>query len=191
MKRLLLTSFGVLALQHSYGQDSTAAMYINEYIEKIEERIQILILEKKDTTIYYEDSAKNVPLRIRTEFYTNPQTMQVEKIVEKSTYNKLTTEITVYFRFNQPVRLTTVQKEGGKIKADFDVYYVNNHSIYFTKRTTEKGKPDEDELLVWCKELLKEYDKMVASMKESGILTEAGQSSNKKGFSLFKKKKSG
>lgn len=191
MKRLLLTSFGLLTLPYGYGQDSTAAIYINEYIEKIEERIQILILEKKDTTIYYGDSTKNFPLRIRTEFYTSPQTMQVEKIIEKSTYKNLTTEIIVYFRFNQPIRLTTIQKEGTRIKTDFDVYYVNNHSIHFTRRTGGKGKPDGDELLVWCKELLKEYDKMVASMKESGILPEPVQSTNKKGFSLFKKKKSG
>lgn len=189
MKKLLLTSFGLLTLQHSYGQDSSAAIYINEHIEKIEERIQILILEKKDTTIYYEDSLKNIPLRIRTEFYTNPQTMQVEKIIEKSSFKTLATEIIVYFRFNQPVKLTTVQKEGTRIKADFDVYYVNNHSIHFTQRTTGKGKPDEDELLVWCKELLKEYDKMVASQKESGIMPVPG--TNKKGLFLFKKKKSG
>lgn len=189
MKKLLLTPLGLLALQHSYSQDSTAAIYINEYIEKMERHLQNHILEKKDTTINYGDSLKNVPLRVQTQFYTDPQTMQVEKIIEKSTYKNVTTEIIVYFRFNQPVRLTTIQKEGGVLKADFDVYYVNNNSVHYTKRDKTWGKPDGEELLVLCKGLLNDYNKMV----EFQSITDAKpQPTNaKKGFSLFKKKKSG
>ena len=191
MRKLLISSFGLLAIDYGYGQDSTAAIYINQYIEKIEQRNQNLIFEKKDTIIYYEDSSRNMPLRIRTEFYTNPQSMQVEKIVEKSTYKKITTEIIVYFRLNQPVRLTTIQKEAEKIKTDFDVYFVNNSSVHFTKRTEGTGKPDGDELLSWCNHLLKDYNQMVESMKDSYLMPEPGSTNSKKGFSLFKKKKSG
>lgn len=191
MKKLLLTPLGLLAVQHSYGQDSAAAIYINEYIAQIEARLQIDILEKKDTAIYYEDSLKNVPLRVHTEFYTHSETMQVEKIVEKSSYNNLTTEIIVYFRFNQPIRLTSIQKKGNAVKADFDVYYVNNSAVHFTKRIQGTGNPDGDAMLVWCRELLNDYNKMVESQKEAGIIPPEKTGKLRKSFFIFKRKKSG
>lgn len=189
MKKLLLAPLGLLALAHSFGQDSTAAVYINDYIEKIEARLTSDILEKKDTIIVYEDTSGKVPLKVQTQFYTNPETMQVDKIIEKSTYNNLVTELTVYFRFNQAIRVTTTQKEGLAVKADFDVYFVNNNSVHFTKRTQMKGKPDTDEIIEWCKELLKDYDEIALEQKQNYTPPEPQKSKGK--FIFSKKKKSG
>ncbi len=162
MRVLLILLFtGLVA--NCAAQDSATAIYINGIVQKIEARIANDILETKDTLIYDDESnsGKDQYLTIRTHFYTNPQTMQLDKIVEKSTYKKIATEITVYFFGNQPVLFTNKQLDNNKIKFDFDIYYMNDKSVYCVKRNNLRGTPDGDTYLKWCRELQKDYQRVV------------------------------
>lgn len=163
MKRLLFIAFILLPVC-SYCQNSVPVKFIDDYVSQIDGRLTGDIVEKKDTVIYDKDSSRN-PLIIQTEYFSDPHTMKVDKIVEKSDYKNLETIITVYYHFDMPIRFTSYQKEGKVVKADFDIYYVNNNLVHFTKRSKTKGKPDGDMFLKWCMELLKEYNQMVELQK--------------------------
>lgn len=162
MRPLLIAFFIVLAA-NCCGQDSTTAIYIDEIVQKIEARILNDIVETKDTLIYDDENnpGKDQYLTIRTHFYTNPQTMQLDKIVEKSTYKEIITEITVYFFGNQPVLFTNKQSDNNTVKFDFDIYYMNDKSVYCVKRNNLRGTPDGDTYLKWCRELQRDYQKIV------------------------------
>lgn len=162
MRICLLILFGFLT-KTGYCQDSTAAIYISGLIQKIESRIATDIAEKKDTSIFDEgDSLHRGPiLNVRTEFYTDPQTMQLDKVVEKSVYKKITTEITVYFFGNQPICFTNKQSEGRTSRVDFDIYYMNDNPVFVVKRNELKGNPDGGMFLKWCYQLRADYQKMV------------------------------
>lgn len=165
MKRVLFIVFILLTLR-SYSQDHTPVKFIDDYVAQIDGRLTGDIVEKKDTVIYDKDSSRNY-LIIQTEYFSNPQTLKVEKIVEKSDYKNLETIITVYYHFDMPIRFTSFQKEGKVVKADFDIYYVNNNLVHFTKRSKGKGKPDGDMFVKWCMDLLKEYNEMMEVQKQS------------------------
>ena len=145
------------------GQDSVAAVYINEIIQKIEARTFTEIVERKDTILYDDNdtSRKGPALTVRTQFYTNPETMLLDKIVEKTVYKKISTELVVYFFNNQPVRFTNKQWEGTTVRFDFDIYYMNGNPVHLIKRNPVKGTPDEDMCLQWCYQLQKEYGGVV------------------------------
>ena len=140
-------------------QDSLTADYINQVVEKVEKNLQFFVLDKKDTLIYeFHDSLKKgIPLSVRTEYYFNKHTDHMEKIVERTRYKTLVTELTVYYLLGQPIRFTSTQWDGSRIKVDFDVFYMNDNYLHFIKRKGEKGKPDGDEFLKWCYDLLRSY----------------------------------
>ncbi len=158
MKRLLIIICCLLSLNLS-AQDSLTANYINSVVQKIEDHLQMLVLDMKDTLIYEVNDSlrRSEPLSVRTEYYFNMQTNHIEKIMERTRYKTLVTELTVYYLLGQPIRFTSTQWDGNKIKVDFDVFYMNNNSIYFTKRCNTKGKPDGEEYLLWCYELLRSH----------------------------------
>lgn len=165
MKKWLIIA-GTLSALQSYSQGSTPVKFIDDYVAQIDNRLTGDIVEKKDTVIYDKDSSRNY-LIIQTEYFSNPHTKKVEKIVEKSDYKNLETLITVYYQFDMPIRFTSFQKEGKIVKADFDIYYINNNLVHFTKRSKGKGKPDGDMFLKWCMDLLKEYNQMAELQKKS------------------------
>lgn len=166
MKPLLLIALISVAVFRSYSQNSTAAKFIDDYVAKIDDGLPNSVVQKKDTVIYDKDSLRR-PLIIQTEYFSDPQTMKVAKIVEKSDYQNLETIITVYYHFDMPIRFTSFQKEGKIVKADFDIYYVNNNYVHFTGRNQTKGKPNADIFLEWCMNLLKEYNVMMLLQKQS------------------------
>jgi len=157
--RILLLITIILLAKICHGQDSTTAVYINGMIQKIEARLSTDIMEKRDTSIFDDgDSLQNRPfLSVHTEFYTDPQTMLLDKIVEKSLYKKTSTELTIYFLGNQPVLFRNRQWEGSSIHYDFDIYYMNDNPAFLVKRNQLKGTPDSDAYLKWCYDLRKEY----------------------------------
>jgi hypothetical protein len=146
-----------------FAQDSTTAVYINEIVKKVEARLSTDIMEKKDTSIFDDgDSLQRGPmLSVHTEFYTDPQTMLLDKIVERSLYQKTSTELVVYFFGNQPVRFTNRQWNGSSVRVDFDIYYMNDKPVFTVKRSELRGSPDGFAYLKWCLDLRKEYFNIV------------------------------
>jgi len=159
MRVLLIVTIILLGNSWCCAQDSTTAVYINEFVQKIEGRISTDIVENKDTTIFDEgDSLKRGPfLTVHTEFFTDPQSMLLDKIVEKSLYKKTTTELTIYFQGNQPIRFTNRQWQGSTLSVDFDIYYMNDNTVFMMKRNNIKGIPDGDMYLKWCYQLRSQY----------------------------------
>lgn len=173
--RILLFIVLILLSEISFGQDSTTAVYINEVVQKIEGRLSSDIMEKKDTVIFDDTLQKGAFLTLHTEFYTDPKTMLLDKIVEKSLYKKTSTEITVYFLGNQPVRMTNKQLEGGSIRFDFDIYYMSDKPVYTVKRNNFTGSPDADMFLKWCHELRNEYLQIVQEYNQTFAKAKVGQ----------------
>jgi hypothetical protein len=157
--RILLVIPIILLAKTFHGQDSTAAVYINDAVQKIEARESKDIMEKKDSSIFDEgDSLQKGPfLKVHTEFYTNPQTMFLDKIVEKSLYKKTSTELTIYFFNNQPVFFANRQWEGSTMRYNFDIYYMNDNPVFVVKRNHLNGTPDGSAYLKWCYDLREEY----------------------------------
>jgi len=162
MRILLIILFSLLTKEF-YGQDSTTSVYINDLVKKIESRLSLDILEKKDTSIYDEADTLQTgnPLIVHTEFFTDSKTLLLDKIVEKSLYRKYSTELTVYFQGNQPVLFCNKQWDGSSVRVDFDIYYMNGNTVNYVKRTNLKGVPDGDQYLKWCYQLRKEYNDIV------------------------------
>jgi hypothetical protein len=166
MRILLFISFFLLA-KVGCAQDSTTAVYINEVVQKIESRLFTDIMEKKDTVIFDDTLQKGTFLTVHTEFYTDPKTMLLDKIVEKSLYKTTSTEITVYFLGNQPIRVTNKQWEGSTVRFDFDIYYMTDKPVYVVKRNNLKGSPDATLFLKWCHELRSEYFRIVQDYNQT------------------------
>jgi hypothetical protein len=157
--RILLIILMILLAKICCSQDSTAAVYINEVIQKIEARLSTDIMEKEDSSIFDEGDSlqRGAFLSVHTEFYTDPKTMLLDKIVEKSLYKKTTTELTVYFQGNQPVFFSNKQWQGSATHYDFDIYYMNDNPVFVIKRSHSNGIPDGSAYLKWCYDLRKEY----------------------------------
>jgi len=168
MRILILITFSLLA-KICYGQDSTTAVYISDVIKKIETRLSNAIVESRDTSIFDEGDTlqKGAFLTVHTEFFTNPESMLLDKIVEKSLYKKTSTELIIYFLGNQPIRFTNRQWQGSNLNADFDIYYMNDNAVFVTKRTNISGKPDGDRFLKWCYELRTQYFNMVQEYNQT------------------------
>ena len=130
--RVLLVLTIILLSNVCCGQDSTTAVYINEVIQKIERRLSQAIVEVKDTSIFDESDSlqRGAFLTVHTEFFTDPQSMLLDKIVEKSLYKKTTTELVIYFQGNQPIRFTNRQWHGSTLSVDFDIYYMNGSFVF-------------------------------------------------------------
>lgn len=168
MRILLLIAITLLA-KISSGQDSTTAVYINDLVQKIESRLGTEIVETRDTTIFDEDDSlqKKAFLTVHTEYFTDPQTMQLDKIIEKSIYKKTTTELTIYFQGNQPIRFTNKQWQGNAVSIDFDIYYKNDNTVFVTKRNNLKGTPQGDVFLKWCYQLRSQYFDIVQEYNQT------------------------
>lgn len=168
MKLLLFILIGFFA-NVACCQDSTTAVYINQVVQKAEGRAATDIVETRDTSIYDAgDTLQRGPaLTVHTEFFTDPQTMLLDKIVEKSLYKKTSTELTIYFLGNEPVRFTNRQWEGSALRFDFDIYYMNGNTVYVVKRNQFKGTPDGNECLKWCHQLKEEYLEIVKEYNQT------------------------
>lgn len=168
MRILSVIAFIVLS-KICCGQDSAAAVYINEAVQKIEGRLATDIMEHKDTSIIDDgDSLQKGPfLAVHTEFYTDPQTMLLDKIVEKSLYQKTSTLLVVYFLGNQPILFANRQWQGNILRYDFDIYYMNDNPVFTVKRNELKGRPDGIAYLRWCYDLRKEYFAIVQQYNET------------------------
>jgi len=167
--RILLMILCGLLVKTACCQDSVAAVYVRDLIQKAEARLATDIAEKKDTTIFDEgDSLKRGAfMRVRTEFFTDPQTMMLDKIVEKSVYKNITTELTVYFFGNQPICFTTRQWDGNSIHIDFDIYYMNDKLVFTVKRRGVTGNPDGSLFLKWCYDLRTDYFRIVQEYNQT------------------------
>jgi hypothetical protein len=174
MRILLLISVCLLA-KGSFGQDSTTAVYINDAIEKIETRVGTDIVESRDTTIFDDGDTlqRGAFLTVHTEFFTDPTTMLLDKIVEKSLYQKTSTELTIYFLGNQPIRFTNRQWQGSSLNVDFDIYYMNDNTVFTTKRSNLRGNPDGDAFLKWCYQLRGQYFKVVQEYNQTFVRTKS------------------
>ena len=167
--RILLLAIIILLTKICCGQDSTTAVYINGIVQQIEARLLTDIMEKKDTSIFDDGDSlqKGAFLSVHTEFYSNPQTMLLDKIVERSLYKKTSTEIIIYFLSNQPILFVNKQWDGSTIHDDFDIYYMNGNSVFIVKRNQQKGTPDSDAYLKWCYDLRKEYLEIVQEYNQT------------------------
>lgn len=167
--RILLLTLIILSAKNCCGQDSTSAVYINEVIQKIEARLTTDIMEHKDTSIFDDGDTlqKRAFLSIHTEFYTDPQTMLLDKIVEKSLYKKTSTQLTVYFQGNQPILFANKQWEGSSVRYDFAIYYKNDNPVFIAKRSKLNGLPDSNAYLKWCYDLRKEYFGIVKEFNQT------------------------
>jgi hypothetical protein len=152
-----------------WGQDSTTAVYINDVVNKIEARLATSIIEERDTTIFDENDTLQTGafLTVHTEYYTDPQTLLLDKVVEKSLYQKTSTELTIYFQGNQPIRFTNRQWQGSNLKVDFDIYYMNDNTVFTTKRTESRGTPDGSAFLKWCYQLRSDYFRVVQEYNQT------------------------
>ena len=167
--RVLLIVLAILLSNICSGQDSTTAVYINEVVQKIESRLSNAIVEVRDTTIFDEGDSlqRGAFLTVHTEFFTDPESMLLDKIVEKSMYKRTTTELTVYFQGNQPIRFTNKQWQGSTLNVDFDIYYMNNNTVFMTKRNDLRGMPDGDMFLKWCYQLRSQYLNIVQEYNQT------------------------
>lgn len=167
--RVLLILLIVLSGNMCCGQDSTTAVYINEVIQKIERRLSQAIVEVKDSTIFDETDSlrRGAFLTVHTEFFTDPQSMLLDKIVEKSLYKKTTTELVIYFQGNQPIRFTNRQWQGSTLSVDFDIYYMNDNTVFMTKRNELRGMPDGDMFLKWAYQLRSQYLNIVQEYNQT------------------------
>ena len=168
MRIVLLISITLLA-KFCFGQDSTTAVYINDVVKKIEVRLANSIVEERDTTIFDEGDTlqRGAFLTVHTEYFTDPQTMLLDKIVEKSLYQKTSTELTIYFQGNQPIRFTNRQWQGSDLKVDFDIYYMNDNTVFTTKRSQLRGTPDGSAYLKWCYQLRSDYFRVVQEYNQT------------------------
>jgi hypothetical protein len=167
--RIFLFTTILLFTKIGYSQDSTAAVYIIDAVQKIETRIATDIMEHKDTSIFDDNDSlqRGAFLSVHTEFYINPQAMLLDKIVEKSLYKKTSTELTVYFLGNQPVLFSNKQWQGSAVRYDFDIYYMNDNPVFTVKHNQLKGTPDGDVYLKWCYDLRKEYFIMTSEYNQT------------------------
>lgn len=142
--------------------DSVTANYIKSMADRIETDLDGDIELSADTTIIDNDSA----MTVHTSYYFN-RAGEIEKIMEKSLFGTVTTEIAVYYNARSPILFSTKQWQGSDLKIDFDYYFQTNNPVYLVKREFGRGKPNSDEILKWCSQLLKESDgKKLAKMNE-------------------------
>jgi len=167
--RILVIIAVVLLAKNCCGQDSTTAVYINDIVKKIESKLSTEIVETRDTTIFDDNDSlkRGAFMTVHTEYYTDPQSMFLDKIVEKSLYKKTTTELTIYFLGNQPVRFTNRQWQGSNLNADFDIYYMNDYAVFTVKRNNLNGTPNGDVFLKWCYQLREQYFTVVQEYNQT------------------------
>jgi hypothetical protein len=124
-------------------------------VESIENNLEADMELTADTTIIDKDGT----MTVHTSYYIDRSSGEVEKIMEKTLFGSVTTEITIYFNGRSPILFSSKQWQGADLKLDFDYYLEGDNPVYLVKREFPgKGNPNSSEILKWCNELLKESD---------------------------------
>ena len=163
---LLLIVFSFRLITVTAQTDSITANAIKVEVDRIEGDIDGDVQLNTDTTIVDKDGT----MTVHTSYYFDPGSGQAEKIIEKTVFGTVTTEIVVYYNGPAAILFSSKQWQGAELKIDFDYYFRNNDPVYLLKRTG-KGKPDSEEILKWCGELMKEADSKKALVKNSPAKT--------------------
>jgi hypothetical protein len=174
-------------------KDSVSARYIKAQVENIESELDADFELTSDTTILDKDGT----MTVHTSYYIDKGTGIVEKIIEKTLFGAVTTEITVYYAGRSTLLFSSKQWQGADLTIDFDYYFQSGSPVFLAKRTLGKGNPNSDEILKWCEQLLKESDnKKLAKInaektapKKTVATTQTAPKTKKPLFSIFKKKK--
>ena len=162
MKQLLLLIVSSCWLITTTAQkDSVTASHIKTVVERIESDLDADMELTKDTTIVDKDGN----MTVHTSYYVDRGTGEVEKIMEKTLFGQLITEIVVYYWSRSPILFTTNQWQGSELKTGFDYYFQSNSPVYLVKRKLGKGSPNTDEILQWCDQLMKESEKQKLLVK--------------------------
>ena len=164
MKQLLLLILLSCWLMTVTAQsDSVMAAHIKIAVETIESNLDAGLELTSDTTIIDKEGT----MTVHTSYYIDRGSGEIEKIMEKTLFGELTTEIVVYYNGHSPILFSTKQWQGSQLKLDFDYYFQANSPVYLVKRTFGKGNPNSDEILKWCNQLLKESDNKKFLVKTS------------------------
>ena len=147
---LITLSFGLFTA--TAQTDSVTASHLKTVVEQIESDLDGDMELTSDTTIIDKDGT----MTVHTSYYIDEGTGEVEKIMEKTLFGQLITEIVVYYWSRSPILFTTNQWQGSELKTGFDYYFQSNSPVYLVKRKLGKGSPNSDEILQWCDQLLKE-----------------------------------
>ena len=161
---LLLILFSFRLISASAQTDSLTATMIKGEVDRIESELEGDIELKVDTTIVDKDGM----MTVHTTYYFDPGSGRAEKIIEKTVFNTVTTEITIYYNGPAPMLFSSKQWQGADLKIDFDYYFHNNDPVYLLKRAG-KGKPDSEEILKWCGQLQKESENKRSLVKANPI----------------------
>ena len=176
MKPLLLVIvFSLPFISATAQTDSITANTIKAEVDRIDGDLDGDVQLNTDTTIVDKDGT----MTVHTSYYFDPGSGQVEKIIEKTLFGAVTTEITIYYNGPAPMLFSSKQWQGADLKIDFDYYFGNNDPIYLLKRSG-KGKPDSEEILKWCGQFLKEADNKKSLVKNSPAKTIQKTTSTKK-----------
>ena len=158
---ILLLVFSFQLITAIAQTDSLSADRIKSVVETIESNLEADFELTADTLIL--DKEGN--MTVHTKYYIDRGSGEVEKIIEKTIFGQVTTEITVYYVGRSAILFTSKQWQGPDLKLDFDYYFQANSPIYLVKRTFGKGKPSSEEILKWCDQLIKESDSKKALAK--------------------------
>lgn len=166
MKQLLLLILLFFRFITATAQtDSVSASHIKTVVDKIESDLDGDIEMNTDTTIVDKDGT----MTVHTSYYFDPGSGEVEKIMEKTLFGQLITEIVVYYWSRSPILFTTNQWQESELKTGFDYYFQSNSPIYLVKRKLGKGSPNTDEILQWCDQLMKESDNKKSLVKNTPV----------------------
>ena len=157
---ILLSCWSITATAQS---DSVTAVYIKTVVERIESNLPADLELSTDTTIIDKEGT----MTVHTHYYIDRGSGEVEKIMERTLFGTVTTEIVVYYSAQSPILFSSKQWQGSQLKIDFDYYYQTGNPVYLVKREFGKGNPNSDEILKWCNQLLKESDKKKLLVKTS------------------------
>ena len=192
MKQLLLLILSsYLGIAVTAQSDSISAEYVKTIVDRIESNLAACTEMGIDTTIV--DDKGN--MTVHTSFFID-RSGQVVKIMERSLFGLVSTEIVVYYNARSAILFSTKQWQGSQLQTDFDFYFRVNNPVYLVKRAG-KGSPDGVEILKWCSQLLRESEnKSLVKMNEGTLMdeketrTKQKETTTKKSlFPFFKKKK--
>src|SRR6185295_1881927 len=165
---LLLIVLSCLFVTATAQRDSVSAYYIQTVVEQIDSNLTTYIELSTDTTITDNEGT----MTVHTSYYIDRGSGQVEKIMEKTLFGSVTTEIAAYYRGSSLILFSSKQWQGPDLKIDFDYYFQSGSPVYLAKRVFGRGNPDSGEILKWGNQLLKESErkKLAKAAAEQPIL---------------------
>src|SRR5689334_20101210 len=123
MKQLLILIVLFFRLTTIVAQtDSITASMIKAQVDRIDGDLDGDVQLNTDTTIIDKDGS----MTVHTSYYFDPGSGQVEKIIEKTLFGAVTTEITIYYNGPAPMLFSSKQWQNADLKIDFDFYFRNN-----------------------------------------------------------------